>query len=55
MHHKVFIVDNCVVTGSMNPSKSGDTRNDENVLVICDEGIAKEFEKEFERIYKIQK
>ena len=33
MHHKVFIIDEkIVVTGSFNPSKNADTRNDENVF-----------------------
>ncbi|MBU0460666.1 MAG: hypothetical protein KJ771_07725, partial [Nanoarchaeota archaeon] len=37
MHHKVFIVDSeTVITGSFNPSAGGDTRNDENVLIIKD-------------------
>ncbi|MFW6450070.1 MAG: phospholipase D-like domain-containing protein [Nanoarchaeota archaeon] len=50
MHHKVFIIDNkTVVTGSMNPSKNGLERNDENVLILHDEKIAKEFLEEFER------
>ena len=32
MHHKVFIIDNeIVITGSFNPSESGNKRNDENV------------------------
>ena len=51
MHHKVFIIDSkIVVTGSMNPSKSGDTRNDENLLIIYDEEIASLFLKEFEKV-----
>lgn len=53
MHHKVFIVDEkIVITGSMNPSAGGDTRNDENVLVIEDEAIAKVFLEEFNRVYE---
>ncbi len=51
MHHKVFIVDrSIVVTGSFNPSKNGDTRNDENVLIIYDSSIAERYLKEFERV-----
>ena len=35
MHHKVFIIDEeIVITGSFNPSKNADTRNDENILII---------------------
>ena len=52
MHHKVFIVDGkIVVTGSFNPTKAGDTKNDENILVIYDDGIAGRFTEEFERVY----
>jgi phosphatidylserine/phosphatidylglycerophosphate/cardiolipin synthase-like enzyme len=52
MHHKFFVIDSeCVITGSMNPTKGGDSRNDENVLVICDESIAQQFEDEFEKVY----
>jgi len=51
MHHKVFIIDKeTVITGSMNPTKSGNTRNDENIVIIHDLEIAKEFLEEFERI-----
>ncbi|MFQ5474978.1 MAG: phospholipase D-like domain-containing protein [Candidatus Nanoarchaeia archaeon] len=51
VHHKVFIIDEkVVITGSMNPTKSGDTRNDENILVIYDEDIAKRYVKVFESL-----
>ncbi|MBT4151420.1 DUF1669 domain-containing protein, partial [Candidatus Woesearchaeota archaeon] len=44
MHHKVFIIDGkTVVTGSFNPSKNGDSRNDENILIIRDETIASRY------------
>ena len=53
MHHKVFIVDNqTVVTGSFNPSKGGDERNDENLLIIHDEKIAAKYLDEFEKVYR---
>ncbi|MEM5792794.1 MAG: phospholipase D-like domain-containing protein [Candidatus Aenigmatarchaeota archaeon] len=52
MHHKVFIIDNkTVITGSYNPTKSGDERNDENILIIEDEIVAKKFLGEFERVW----
>ena len=52
LHHKVFIIDNeTVVTGSFNPTLSGDTRNDENILIIHDKEIAKEFLEEFENMF----
>jgi len=50
LHHKVFIIDEkTVITGSMNPSKNGDEKNDENILIIHDEGIAQMFLNEFEK------
>ncbi len=52
MHHKVFIIDNeTVITGSFNPSNNGDKRNDENIVIIKDKKVAKEFLEEFELIY----
>ncbi|MFO8016947.1 MAG: phospholipase D-like domain-containing protein [Candidatus Woesearchaeota archaeon] len=52
MHHKTFIIDNrTVITGSFNPTMSGDTRNDENIVIITDRGIAQEFTGEFNGIY----
>ena len=52
MHHKVFIIDNeTVATGSFNPTLSGDTRNDENLLIIHDKEIAKEFLEEFDGLW----
>ncbi len=54
MHHKVFIIDNqTVITGSFNPSENADKRNDENVLVIEDEGIVQEYLEEFEYVWNI--
>ncbi|NQV91482.1 hypothetical protein HQ489_03325 [Candidatus Woesearchaeota archaeon] len=51
MHHKVFIIDNkTVITGSFNPSANGDTRNDENILIISSEEIAQKYLEEFERL-----
>jgi phosphatidylserine/phosphatidylglycerophosphate/cardiolipin synthase-like enzyme len=48
MHHKVFIIDEkIVITGSYNPTKSGDSKNDENILIIYDEDIAAQFLAEF--------
>jgi len=51
LHHKTFIIDNStVITGSMNPTKSGNTKNDENVVIIHDKEIAESFIKEFRRL-----
>ncbi len=51
MHHKVFIIDGeTVITGSMNPSKNGDERSDENILIIHDKNTAELFLEEFNRL-----
>ncbi|MDA3855922.1 MAG: phospholipase D-like domain-containing protein [Candidatus Woesearchaeota archaeon] len=51
MHHKFFVVDErIVITGSMNPSASGDDYNDENVLIIENERIAKLYKEEYLRL-----
>ena len=52
LHHKVFIIDNStVITGSMNPTKNGDERNDENIIILRDSNVAAAFEREFERLW----
>lgn len=52
MHHKVFIIDRSVVIlGSYNPTKSGNERNDENILIIHDKNIAEKFVDELERAW----
>lgn len=53
MHHKVFIVDDSVVLGSYNPSKSGNERNDENILIIHDREVAEKFVEEFEKVWNL--
>lgn len=53
MHHKVFIIDNkTVITGSFNPSKNADERNDENILIIHDSEIAGKYAEEFRYLWK---
>jgi len=52
MHHKVFIIDGkTVITGSFNPTAGGNERNDENLLIIHNEDIAKRFAEEFWKMY----
>ncbi|MBI4140677.1 hypothetical protein HY485_02455 [Candidatus Woesearchaeota archaeon] len=52
IHHKVFIVDETtVITGSANPTSNGYTKNDENIIIIHDKNIAKEFLKEFNSLF----
>ena len=52
MHHKVIIIDDkIVITGSFNPSKNADTRNDENILIIYDKSVAERYLEEFVYIW----
>ncbi|MBL7055525.1 hypothetical protein ISS07_01290 [Candidatus Woesearchaeota archaeon] len=52
MHHKVFIIDKkVVITGSYNPTGSGNFRNDENILVIHNTDIARAFLNEFDSLW----
>jgi phosphatidylserine/phosphatidylglycerophosphate/cardiolipin synthase-like enzyme len=52
MHHKFFVIDNeMVITGSFNPTKNADTRNDENIIVIRNKGIAERYIEEFNNIW----
>jgi len=48
MHNKVFVIDNkIVITGSWNPTKNGSENNDENLLIIHSEEIAKKYVEKF--------
>jgi len=52
MHHKVILVDGrMVVMGSYNFTNSAERYNEENLLIIHNEALAKIYEDEFERIY----
>ncbi len=52
MHHKVFIIDNkTVITGSYNPTSSGNKRNDENILIIESKDIAEKYLGEFNYLW----
>lgn len=48
-HHKYWIIDDIVITGSHNVSGAAAFGNDENVLVIHDANVAAQFEGEFSR------
>ena len=56
MHHKTWLIDtlsdDCtIITGSMNPSAGGDTRNDENILIIKnDVELCQAFNDEYDRV-----
>jgi phosphatidylserine/phosphatidylglycerophosphate/cardiolipin synthase-like enzyme len=52
MHHKVIIIDDeTVITGSYNFTKSADTINDENIIIIRNAAVAALYTKEFDKIY----
>lgn len=51
MHHKVIVVDErVVIVGSFNFSRNADESNDENVLIIHDPSLAKQYREEFLRV-----
>jgi len=53
MHHKVIIIDKqIVILGSYNFTKSAETKNDENVMVIYNPEIAAQYLAEFERVWE---
>ena len=53
MHHKVIVIDRqVVVVGSYNFSKSANTQNDENCLIIHSTELAASFLAEFERMWQ---
>lgn len=52
-HHKTMIIDDKItLTGSFNFTNSAQYNNDENSLVIHSDYISKEYEKEFNRLWK---
>ena len=54
MHHKFMVVDGqTVLTGSYNWTRSAETRNEENLVVLDDPFLAGRFAEEFERIWNI--
>jgi phosphatidylserine/phosphatidylglycerophosphate/cardiolipin synthase-like enzyme len=56
MHHKVIIIDeSIVITGSFNFTKAADTVNDDNILVIYDASVARQYLDEFNRVNSIAK
>jgi len=54
MHHKFMIIDGrTVMTGSYNWTRSGETRNEENLISVDDPQLAIRFTEEFERIWNL--
>jgi len=53
MHNKITIIDGeIIMTGSMNYSANGNTRNDENLIIIKSKEIAALYEGEFKEIFE---
>jgi len=48
MHNKFCIIDDTVITGSMNPSKNSTTKNDESIIIIQDPKLADIYENKFQ-------
>ncbi len=56
MHHKIIVIDeSTVITGSFNFTKSADQENDDNVLVIHNAELAKQYLQEFDRVWGLGK
>ena len=52
MHHKLIVVDQrYVITGSLNYSTNAEESNDENVIILDHPELAKEYLKEFVRVW----
>ena len=53
LHHKIVVIDNnTIITGSQNWSAAANYLNDETVLIIENETVAKHFQQEFARLYQ---
>jgi phosphatidylserine/phosphatidylglycerophosphate/cardiolipin synthase-like enzyme len=53
MHHKALVIDGrTVVTGSFNWTRHAQQANDENVVIVDSQWLARRFEEEFGRIYE---
>ena len=53
MHNKFFVIDNkIVITGSTNPTYNGFYRNNNNLIIIYSDELAKNYEEEFQELYE---
>ncbi|MBU0929562.1 MAG: hypothetical protein KJ623_00645 [Nanoarchaeota archaeon] len=53
LHDKTWIIDdNIVIIGSYNPTSAGNTKNDENILIIYDKNLAGKMNNRFNEIYE---
>lgn len=52
MHNKFIVRDSeCVLTGSYNFTDNATYRNRENFMILCDEGVAETYQKEFDKLW----
>lgn len=52
LHHKFFIIDNKIlITGSYNPTRAAEEKNEENILIIQSPEICQFYQEEFERLW----
>ncbi len=52
MHNKFAIIDGkMITTGSFNWSKHADTKNDENLLIVYSQELARKYEEEFSELW----
>ena len=52
LHDKLFIIDNTVISGSFNPTKNAQLRNDENIVIIKNKLLSEQLREECNRIFK---
>ena len=55
MHNKFWLIDDYVVTGSLNPKNNGFNKNDNNVLIIKSGYIKENYEEEFDELKNNEK
>ena len=53
LHHKFFIIDNKIlITGSFNPTRAAEEKNEENILILQSPEICQLYQEEFERLWR---
>jgi len=53
LHHKFFIIDNeILITGSYNPTRAAEEKNEENILILENPEICSIYQEEFNRLWR---
>ena len=53
LHHKFFIIDDeILITGSCNPTRAAEEKNEENILILENPEICSIYRKEFKRLWR---